>query len=82
MNYTLEQTGRVLSRLNMGVSTLSAKRLVDNGKLKRVQRPRYCPNTAYPFVVDVKSLEAYLINEVGLDANTVYQAVYGAGGGR
>ncbi|MEK5433030.1 hypothetical protein MKY88_19545 [Lysinibacillus sp. FSL R7-0073] len=80
MNYTLEQTGRVLSRLKMGVSTQSAKKLVDNGKLKRVQRPHYCPNTADPFVVCVDSLQNYLINEVGLNANVVYEAVYGTGG--
>ncbi len=80
MNFTLEQIGRVLSRLDMGISTQSAKRLVDNGKLKRVQRPHYCPNTAYPFVICVSSLQNYLINECGFDANTVYEAIYGIRG--
>ncbi|MFY0517841.1 hypothetical protein ACOMCU_08405 [Lysinibacillus sp. UGB7] len=77
MSFTVESVSRVLNKLNIGVSTHSVKRLLDNGKLKRVQRPHYCQNTTYNYLVDVVSLEAYLVNEVGLDANEVAIAIYG-----
>ncbi|MFJ7664151.1 hypothetical protein ACIQXW_17490 [Lysinibacillus sp. NPDC097162] len=77
MTYTLEQVGRVLSKLNLGVSVHSAKKLVDNGKLKRIERPHYCQNTAYNFLVDIESLETYLVNEIGLNANEVSIALFG-----
>ncbi|GGG23804.1 hypothetical protein GCM10007425_17800 [Lysinibacillus alkalisoli] len=77
MSYTVEQVSRILSRLGLGFSNDSAKRLVDS-KLKRVERPNSRYNTSYNYLVYVKSLEEYLINEVGLDTNVVYEAVYGA----
>lgn len=77
MSFTVESVSRVLNKLNIGVSKHSVKRLLDNGKLKRVQRPHYCQNTTYNYLVDVVSLEAYLVNEVGLDANEVAIAIYG-----
>ena len=80
MSFTVESVGRVLNKLNVGNSTHSVKRLLDNGKLKRVQRPHYCQNTTYNYLVCVDSLQNYLINEIGLDANMVYKVVYGTGG--
>ncbi len=76
MSYTVEQVSRVLNRLNMGFTTASANRLIDS-KLKKVPRTNCRYNTSYNYLVDVKSLEEYLINEVGLDADVVYQAIYG-----
>lgn len=77
MNFTVESVGRVLNKMNVGISTHSVKRLLDNGKLKRMQRPHYCQNTTYNYLVCVDSLQNYLINEVGLDANEVSMAIYG-----
>lgn len=79
MSYTVEQVSRVLSKLGLGFSKDSAKRLVDS-KLKKVPRPTSSYNTSYNYLVDVRSLESYLINDVGLDKNTVLEAVYGTGG--
>ncbi len=79
MSYTVEQVSRVLNRLNMGFTTASASRLI-NSKLKKVPRPNSRYNTSYNYLVDVKSLVDYLINEAGLDTNVVYEAVYGTGG--
>jgi len=79
MSYTVEQVSRVLNRLNMGFTTASARRLIDS-KLKRVERPNSRYNTSYNYLVDVKSLEEYLINDIGLDTNVVFEAVYGTGG--
>ncbi|MEQ6357806.1 hypothetical protein ABNX05_24705 [Lysinibacillus sp. M3] len=76
MMYSVEQVSRVLNRLNMGFTTDSAKRLVDR-KLKKVERPSHHYNTSFNYLVDVQSLEEYLINECGLDANLVHSAVYG-----
>lgn len=76
MMYSVEQVGRVMQRLNLGFTTAAAKRLCDS-KLKRVERPNSRYNTSFNYLVDVKSLEEYLINEVGLDADVVYQAIYG-----
>lgn len=76
MTCTVEQVSRVLNRLNMSFTTASAKRLVDN-ELKKVARPNNRYNTSFNYLVDVKSLEDYLINECSLDANAVYEAVYG-----
>ena len=59
----------------MGFTTASDTRLVDS-KLKKVSRPRSCYNTSFNYLVDVKSLEDYLINECAIDANAVYIAVY------
>lgn len=79
MSYTVEQVSRVMNRLSLGFTTDSAKRLVDR-KLKKVERPSHHYNTSFNYLVDVASLEHYLINEVGLDSNVVYEAVYGTGG--
>lgn len=79
MSYTVEEVSRVMSKLGLSFTVSAAKRFVDN-KLKKVQRPNSRYNTSYNYLVDVKSLEEYLTNEVGLDSNTVYQAVYGTGG--
>lgn len=76
MTYTVEQVSRVLNRLNMSFITDSAKRLVDR-KLKKVERPSHHYNTSFNYLVDVQSLEKYLINECRLDANLVHSAVYG-----
>lgn len=76
MSYTVEQVSRVLNRLNMGFTTASAKRLIDS-KLKRVERPSSRYNTSFNYLVDVASLETYLIEEVGLDANEVSMDIYG-----
>lgn len=76
MSYTVEQVSRVLNRLHMGFTTDSAKRLVDR-KLKKVERPSHHYNTSFNYLVDVQSLEEYLINECRLDANLVHSAVYG-----
>lgn len=76
MMYSVEQVSRFLNRLNMGFTTDSAKRLVDR-KLKKVERPSHHYNTSFNYLVDVQSLEEYLINECGLDANLVHSAVYG-----
>jgi len=73
MTYTVEQVSRVLNRLNMGFTTDSAKRLVDR-KLKKVERPNHHYNTSFNYLVDVQSLEEYLINECRLDANLVHSA--------
>ena len=75
---TLEQTARVLSRLNMNSFTASStQRFLENGKVKRVPRPHSCFNTAYNYVVDLDSLQAYLINDLKLDANKVTIAIHG-----
>lgn len=79
MSFTVENVARVINKLGLGFTTAAAKRLCDS-KLKRVERPNSCYNTSFNYLVDVKSLEEYLINEVGLDKNTVYEAVYGTGG--
>lgn len=79
MSYTVESVSRVLNRLNMGFTTASASRLIDS-KLKKVPRPNSRYNTSYNYLVDVKSLEEYLINDVSLDTDVVFKAVYGAGG--
>lgn len=79
MSYTIEELSRVMNKLGLGFSKDSAKRLADS-KLKRVERPNNRYNTGFNYLVDVKSLEEYLIIEVGLDANIVYEAVYGTGG--
>lgn len=76
MTYTVEQISRVLNRLNMGFTTDTAKRLVDS-KLKKVARPNHYYNTRFNYLVDVGSLENYLINECKLDANLVNTAIYG-----
>lgn len=76
MMYSIEQVSRVLNRLNMGFTTASAKRLCDS-KLKKLPRPNSRYNTSFNYLVDVTSLEDYLITEVGLDAGLVYKAVYG-----
>lgn len=76
MTYTVEQVSRVLNRLNLGFTTDSAKRLVDR-KLKKVERPSHHYNTSFNYLVDVQSLEEYLINECSLDAILVQSAVYG-----
>lgn len=75
-SYSVEQVGRVMQRLNLGFTTAAAKRLCDS-KLKRVERPNSRYNTSFNYLVDIKSLEEYLINEVGLDADVVNQAIYG-----
>ncbi|WP_340582310.1 hypothetical protein [Staphylococcus aureus] len=78
MNFTVEQTSRILSRLNVNSFTASStQRLLENNKLKRVQRPNNCFNTAYNYVVDGKSLEDFLVNELKLDSNEVSMAIYG-----
>lgn len=74
--YSVEQVGRVMQRLNLEFTTAAAKRLCDS-KLQRVERPNSRYNTSFNYLVDVKSLEEYLIEECGFDVNTVYQAVYG-----
>lgn len=76
MTYTVEQVSRVLNRLNIGFTTDAAKRLVDRN-LKKVTRPSHHYNTSFNYLVDVKSLEDYLINECKLDAHLVHSAVYG-----
>lgn len=76
MMYSVEQVGRVMQRLNLGFTTAAAKRLCES-KLKRIERPNSRYNTSFNYLVDVKSLQEYLINEVGLDADVVYQAIYG-----
>ena len=79
MSYTIEELSRVMRKLGLGFSRDSAKRLADS-KLKKVPRPNSCYNTSYNYLVDVKSLEEYLINDVGLNTDVVFEAVYGTGG--
>lgn len=76
ISYTVEQVSRVLNKLNMGFTTASASRLIDN-KLKKLPRPNSRYNTSFNYLVDVKDLEEYLISEVGLDSLLVYKAIYG-----
>lgn len=76
MTYTVEEVSRVLSRLNMGFTTSAAKRLAES-KLKRVERPKNYYNTSFNYLVDVQSLEKYLIDECKLDAILVHSAVSG-----
>lgn len=80
MRYTVEEVSRVMSKLGMSFTVSAAKRLIDNGKLKKVPRPNSRYNTSYNYLVDVKSLEEYLINDVNLDRNNVLDAVYGTEG--
>lgn len=80
MSYTVEEVSRVMSKLGISFTLSAAQRLINNGKLTRVPRPNSCYNTSYNYLVDVKSLEEYLINDVGLDRNTVLDAVYGTEG--
>lgn len=76
MNYTVEEISRVLSKLGISFTISAAQRLIDS-KLKKLPRPNSRYNTSFNYLVDVKSLEDYLINDVGLDGGLVYKAVYG-----
>lgn len=76
MTYTVEEVSRVLSRLNMGFTTSAAKRLAES-KLKRVERPNNYYNTSFNYLVEVQSLEKYLIDECNLDASLVHSTIYG-----
>lgn len=79
MSFTVENVARVMGKLGLGFTTAAAKRLCDS-KLKRVERPNSRYNTSYNYLVDVKSLESYLLNECSFEANTVYEAIYGTRG--
>lgn len=80
ISYTAEQATRVMSKLGISFTTASVVRLVKNSKLKKVPRPSSRYNTSFNYLVCLESLQNYLVNEVGLDANIVYQAIYGTGG--
>lgn len=76
MNITVENLSRIMSKLRLGFTNDSARRLAFS-KLKRVPRPNNRYNTSSNFLICVKSLEDYLLKEVGLEANVIYQAIYG-----
>lgn len=79
MSFTVENVARVMGKLGLGFTIAAAKRLCDS-KLKRVERPNSRYNTSYNYLVDVKSLESYLISECSFDSTTVYEAIYGTRG--
>lgn len=77
MIMTVEQISRILNKLNICFTVNSAIRLINN-KLIKVPRPKTYYNTGYAFLVDVQSLERYLINECKLDTNKTNTIIYGS----
>lgn len=76
MIMTVEQVSRICNRLNICFTVGATERLIER-KLKKVPRPRNYYNTSYVYLVDLSSLEQYLIKDYQLDSNTAKAVIYG-----